>query len=422
MRKPIKVNLDELVEAGILSASTADNIISFQQQKEASTPNRLLLAFGILGAILVGLGIILIIAHNWDQFPRFVKLFFAFLPLLIGQIACGYTLMNKPSNRVWRESASVFLVFGIGASIAMVSQIYNIEGDLGSFLLTWLLLGLPLIYVMNSSAVSLLYIAGVIWFTMESGYDGANSPWICWGLLAAALPHYYQLWKHHFTSNIFNIHSWAIAFSGPILLATWSTHKEEWLSIAYVSGMAIYYFFGQLFLANKKTRHNPFLLMGAIGTIITFLFLSFQDSWRDILRQVPNFTEIFQYRESIVAFVLTLVATSLLDPLILQKKNFLNPVLFGFLLFILLIFIAPSNVIPSVVLANIFVFLVGVFYIYEGSNRPHLGMLNLGLITISILIIARFMDIDMSFIARGLLFIIMGIGFFYANYRILKNE
>ena len=73
-------------------------------------------------------------------------------------------------------------------------------------------------------------------------------------------------------------------------------------------------------------------------------------------------------------------------------------------------------------LVYIFVLMVGLYYIYQGSHQNNLSILNLGLITISILIIARFLDIDLSFIARGLLFIIMGLGFFFANYRLIKNR
>ena len=187
MRKPIKIDLEELVEAGIIDTSTADKVEVFYSEKSKNTPNRILLAFGILGAVLVGLGIILIVAHNWDNLSRPFKNFLAFLPMLIGQAACAYTLWKQSDSMVWRESASVFLVFAIGACIATISQIYNIQGELGSYLLTWLLLGLPITYVMKSSANNLLYIGGVIWFTLVSGFDGSYSPFLFIGLLLSLI-------------------------------------------------------------------------------------------------------------------------------------------------------------------------------------------------------------------------------------------
>jgi uncharacterized membrane protein len=45
-------------------------IKQFYQQQSGKSGNRLIVVFGILGAILVGLGIILIIAHNWDDLSK----------------------------------------------------------------------------------------------------------------------------------------------------------------------------------------------------------------------------------------------------------------------------------------------------------------------------------------------------------------
>ena len=152
--KPIKMSilkdLQNLVEADIITEDIADDIRKFYQNKSSPPSNRLFIVFGILGAILVGLGIILIIAHNWNELSRFTKTCFAFLPLLIGQILCGYTLLKKRDSIAWREGSSVFLFFSVGASISLVSQIYNIPGDLSSFLLTWMLVCLPIVYIMRS--------------------------------------------------------------------------------------------------------------------------------------------------------------------------------------------------------------------------------------------------------------------------------
>jgi len=420
MRKPIKIHLEELIEEGIIDSSTAHKITDYYQTKSANTPNRVLLAFGLLGAVLIGLGIILIVAHNWDNFPRLVKNFLAFLPMLIGQVTCAYTLWKKPDQIVWRESSSVFLVFAIGVCIATISQTYNIQGDLGSFLLTWLLLGLPLVYIMNSSAVNLLYIGGVVWYTLVSGFDGNNQPLICWGLFALAFPHYYQLWRNQFNSNFFNIHSWAIAIAGLILLATWGRLEERWLAVAYMSGLAIYYLVGKLFFSQKKTRHNPYLLIGTIGTIGTFLFYSFRDNWQYFIAKDWAFASSPYQREFWIAILLSLIAIGLLFRFSKGKRNW-SPLAFGFSLFLILFLIAFQQPILAVIASNLFVLTVGIFYIFEGHQQNSLAQLNLGLLTLSILIIARFLDIDLSFIARGVLFIIMGIGFFWANYQLVKK-
>jgi len=100
----MKKDIPELVKAGVISAETADKIRAFYQEKEGQSNHRLFIVFGILGAILVGLGMVLIIAHNWDELSRMTKTGLAFLPLLLGQGLCGYALLSKQESVAWRES------------------------------------------------------------------------------------------------------------------------------------------------------------------------------------------------------------------------------------------------------------------------------------------------------------------------------
>ena len=60
-------DIPELVKADIISQDTADKISAYYCRQAGQSTNRLFVVFGILGSIFVGLGIILIIAHNWDN-------------------------------------------------------------------------------------------------------------------------------------------------------------------------------------------------------------------------------------------------------------------------------------------------------------------------------------------------------------------
>jgi len=152
--------LPELVSKKIITEEVAQNIKNYYQKNPEENSNKLFTIFGIIGALLGGLGIILILAHNWDDFSVLTKTVFSIIPLVLGQIACFYTLTKKSESITWRESSATFLLFAIAASISLVAQVYNINGDFPKFLLTWILLSLPLIYIMHSSFVSLLSIVG----------------------------------------------------------------------------------------------------------------------------------------------------------------------------------------------------------------------------------------------------------------------
>jgi len=48
--------------------------------------------------------------------------------------------------------------------------------------------------------------------------------------------------------------------------------------------------------------------------------------------------------------------------------------------------------------------------------------LNYGLLVIAALVICRYFDTDLSFVVKGLLFLVVGLGFFFANYRLIKSR
>lgn len=73
MKSKFTDELPELVKNKVISEEVVFRIRHYYQSQQSETPNRLFTVFGVLGALLVGLGIILILAHNWDDFSRGLK-------------------------------------------------------------------------------------------------------------------------------------------------------------------------------------------------------------------------------------------------------------------------------------------------------------------------------------------------------------
>jgi len=417
-------DIEELLSAGIISEDTAQSINTYYRSKRGSSPNRLLVVFGILGAILIGLGIILIIAHNWDNFSTGIKSFFAFLPLLIGQAACAYTLLRKSENTGWREASATFAFFGIGACISLISQIYHIQGELFSYLLTWMLLCAPLIYVMRSSMASLLYISGITYYAVTLGYFefDRTAPWY-FALLIAAMPHYFNLVSHRPNSNFTFFHHWLIPISLVISLATVASSAEEVLFIAYMSLFGVFYAIGNTaWITTSKIRFNSFKVLGSLGTIVILLILSFDWFW-DNLRDQFLIADDYNSPEVYVALILTITATILFIRNLKSKGGLddIKPVEQVFLIFAMTFVLGYySSVAP--VICNLLVFVIGLLTIREGAKLDNLGVLNYGLLIIAALVTCRFFDSELSFIVKGLLFLIVGSGFFLANYLLIKKR
>ena len=418
-------DLNELISKGIITNEIASDIENYYNTKQNNTTNKLFIVFGILGAILVGLGIILILAHNWDDLSRFTKTILAFTPLIIGQLICSFVILKKKNNVAWRESAAAFLFFSVGASISLISQIYHIPGNINSFILTWMILCLPLVYLMKSSITSLLYIIGITYFACNSSYWSYpdKESYEYWLLLLLIIPHYYNLFKYSPKSNFLIFHNWFIPLSVLIALGTLSHNYEKLMYPAYISLFGLYLIIGETkYFQNNNLRNNSYKAFGSIGTLITLLILSFNEYWGKL--QVIEFE--FSKLEDFIEVIAIIVLTSAAVVLFFNRKTYKSIkyssfIEYTFLLFIPIFLIGLYSSI-AVILINLLVFIIGILTIKKGNTLNHLGILNYGLLLVTILVICRFFDTDLSFVLRGLLFVGVGTGFFVANYLMLKKR
>jgi uncharacterized membrane protein len=421
MSKQVLHALPELIKEGLLSEEAAKKIHQYYKEKEQKQPQRMNLVFGIIGAILVGLGIILIIAHNWDEMSRTLRVVLSFAPLLIGQSLCGYCLLKKSDNKTWVESSATFLFFAVGASIALVAQVYHIPGNTGRFLFTWMLLGFPLIYIMPSSMASLLYIAGITAYAVEDGYGyRAADSHNYWWMLLLALPHYLLLILKRPSGHFTFYHHWIVPVSLTICLGTLSGPEEEYMTLAYMNLFAVFYLVGSsTWFSAARMLTNGYLLIGSMGTMILLVVASFRDFWQ-IFRNDTGIFSISAMLPIITSFVLAVVV------LFLYLKNnatrAINPLVFIFLVYSGIFFIGVSNPALGAILMNLLVLAVAIFVIRRGLQMNHLGILNYGLLIITALVLCRFFDTDLSFVLRGLLFVGVGAGFFFANSLLMKKR
>lgn len=421
----IRNELQQLHEAGLISDDQVTAIESYYAGQQQDSPNRLLLIFGVLGALLVGLGIILIVAHNWDQLGRYTKTVLAFVPMLIGQGLVAYTLRNQANSVAWKEASATFLILAVGACISLVSQIYHILGSMSDFMLTWVILSAPLIYVLRSSMASLLYLIGISWYVWEAGYGYYGRPsasLIYLGLLMVMLPYYYQLYQKNEGNNYLTFHHWLMPISLLIALGTIIQEDGEWPFVGYFSLLGGFYLLGQTLL-NRSQRglRNGYLIIGAAGIISLLLLFTFHDFWDEI--RSGDWSTMFQTPEFYVSLFVTALAVGLHYWLLRTKQIELqNPLSWAYLIFVPLFFLGLNAPRIGMLVTNLMVFLVGLFHIRLGVQRDHLGILNFGLLIITALVLCRFFDTEISFVIRGLLFVLVGAGFFYANYRLLQKR
>jgi hypothetical protein len=419
MSSKIVKELPKLVDAQIISPETAKAIEHYYRNSPDTKSNSLLTIFGVLGAILIGLGIILIFAHNWDDFPKAAKVTLAFLPLVICQFFTGYAIVKQKST-VWKEVTGTFLFFSIGATIALISQIYNIPGNLSNFLLTWILLSVPVLYILKSNALALLHLLFTTYYGAETGYGNPGYPWLYLLLIALFLPHYYSLCKHHPKGNITSVFHWLLPFSITILLGAFFSGTSRLGFLIYISLFGLFYNTSTLsFFEEQRFIKNGYPILGVLGTSILSIILSSKWFWLEFYQANHSNTS-----DLILLLSIQITTLVLLGRYFLKKKKDIrqiNGFQVVFLVFNLIFLLALTDNLIGMILTNIVVLFMGALLIKNGSQQSDFTILNYGLVIIAVLIICRFFDTNISFVIRGLLFIAVGVGFFYANYILLQK-
>ncbi|MCA6079071.1 DUF2157 domain-containing protein [Fulvivirga sedimenti] len=421
----IKKDIRDLVDNGVINEDAAERIRRYYDSKTtANSQNRLFIIFGIFGGLLVGLGIILIIAHNWDQFSRGVKTSFAFLPLIIGQALCFYTLFKRNASVAWRETSCVVLFFAVGGSISLISQIYNIPGNLTNYLMVWMMLVLPQIYLLRSSATSLLSLIGITAFAFQSDGPGfSEKSYFYWLFLAFILPFYRSLIQRTPGSNFTHFHHWFIALSITLSLWVFESGNGGLLYMNYLLLMGLFQSFGY-WLQHHKGIHefNGMRIVGSVGTVIVLIILSFDGAWREMRFNEWNL-DLFLLSPEFLVF---LFIAGLFVILYVKVRKDGIPDRAAIPIWVygasLLVFVSSFYWNYPAVLINLLVLAVGILKIREGAMRDHLVILNFGMLIIALLITCRFFDTDLSFVVRGILFVLVGAGFFAANYFTIKRR
>lgn len=131
------------VERGIINGDQAERIIGLYPEDHK---NRLITVLLVLGAILLGAGIILFFASNWQYLPKWFKVTLVLSQLMLFHLSSQYTHSSYP-----RLSAALSLLGCImfGAGIWLIAQIFNINSHFPNGLLFWFLGVLPVAYFLR---------------------------------------------------------------------------------------------------------------------------------------------------------------------------------------------------------------------------------------------------------------------------------
>jgi len=422
-----------LVEQGVLEPQAAGRLRQHYGDPDmaGSTAKRwAVVLFSIVGAVLIGGGIILLLAHNWDELSRPMRAVISIAPLALTAVLGAWILWTRKQSTAWREGVGTAQTLAIGSSIALVAQTYNIGGSFDEFMLTWSLLALPIAYLLRATFPALLYLVGILVWVASVHHQPAYALWY-YPLMAVALP--FVWW----TARTNRYHP------RPVLLA-WVLVITACYGIGFAAGQffedpgvglivygclfALLYLIGARWWSEASSVwQRPFQNIGALGAVGLALVLSFYDAWSEIA-----LSAVIWHRVDSIPAGLQLAGVGIvpLAAIVVWVRSFARhawgEVMLGLVAVLTcaswIITTGYNGVMISVVLFNLYLAVLGIGTLVMGLRARRLFQVNAGMFVLAALILCRFFDSDFNFVVRGVAFIVIGIGFLATNLVLLRQK
>jgi uncharacterized membrane protein len=367
----------------------------------------------VIGAALIGAGVILLIAHNWDGLGRPVRMGLSLLPLLVASALSIFTGLRRFESTAWRESAGVAQVAGIGASIALVSQTYHIEGNLSDFLFTWLVLAIPVPYLLRAVCPAVAYLAGIAFW---AGTVACDYPWPqkgapgYWLFLAAMLPFYFGVLRKDRLGKPAAWLSAVLGISAGFGLG-FCNLRDAWMP-AFSGFFATGYLAGALGFPEK--RLYPLRALGGLGIAVLTVVFSFTDVWTHLDWLGKPWT-VYALAGGFPLAGLALAAFAW------ERRADFNRLATGFPLLVVAVFLLNKPVAGAVAF-SLYGVALALATAFRGLRDRAFATLNGGLLLFAALLIARFADSEFGTLERGLAFIGLGVLMLGANLWMLKSK
>lgn len=417
-----------LESAGVLTPETAGGIRAYYAANTSSGIHWAVIAFAVLGSLLIGSGIILLLAHNWDAFSRPARAALSFCPVMLGT-ALSVAALARNGGVAWREAAGLFHALTVGASIALVGQTYHLSSDMPAFLLTWSLLVLPLMFVLRAVGPCLIYLALACGWSgvAQETYGQAGAFWLLVLPAAAYVAHLVRSGRDAPQTAI-GLTGLLLSVSVGTALVLERTVPGLWV-VAYSALLSGAGLLGFWLYGDRSGWSNIPRSFGILGMIV----LAYTFTWADVWHSIgwTHLRHDWQHREWGVwldsGVTLAFLAGWLLAAVKAFRRGSAETLALAAFPVVAVFCFANSSLAEradtvNAVVFNVFLFALGVMHIALGCRRDSLRQLNLGMATVSLLLVTRFFDSDFAYWLRGVVFIALGVVFLTVNLVIARRK
>jgi uncharacterized membrane protein len=409
------------LNSGIIQDNQAQSIRGLYPAQQTAKPWALIVFSGI-GAVIIGLGVILLFAYNWEDMSKVSKLGTIFSALIISHIIGISLFLKSEQFEKVGEALTILGTMLFGAGIWLIAQIYHIDEHFPTAFFIWGLGALALAWTMPSIAQAICAaILFTIWVMTEATSFDTSIPYALVFILLLFPMAYKQR-----SSLLLGVLLFAFGIS-TIFIAAPTAKSATFHSILGL--LILYTSIGLIHQKSKKFENFApvYFYIGFAGYLLTLYLLSFPELYKEIIREIKMFPNVSVLLYWLIPLVLAIAGWIAVGRDLIKKTIFkyYSPDLF--LLPLVLIFfccysLSSTRVFhwPVTAIFNLVLLAHIVMMMAKGCKEVNATMAIAGAILLAALTIARFTDLFESMATRGMVFIAVGIilfgqGFFYVR-------
>jgi len=382
-------------QEGLIQPAEARLLLERYPVEKRSQPQTL----AFLGSILLGIGVILFFAANWQAMPRLLKIAVVVLSFT-SSYAVGYYLAYLKGS--YPKVGTALILLGsilYGASIWLIAQIFHIEAEAGLGFLLWYLGVIPVAYLFSSSLnLALATVNLVAWFI--AGHYPLSLPFLVFPVLLGATILPLAIKKRDFFNFIVGIiaaYIWFVPLGVKLAQANFSFPLGI-VSLLLLS--LILYFTSKILQKENFFAENFLQLLSLLGLFISFAPFTFRDFMLELSPQIPLYS--FPY--------LILAALLVLGLLKFKEGRLGLADLPLFLLYLCLFpfFPALSENMAVLVFNNVLFFIFTLLLIYYGYLQKNPLVFNLSMLLFAAAIVMKYFDFFFALMPRSVFFMCGG--------------
>lgn len=420
VRQFLKKEIPAWVTAGIITTEGGETLrLRYELDRpDRESTNKLLLVILILGSMFVGGGVISLVAANWLIIPAAAKI--AGLFILMGGLHLASVHFGMQGRRALGQALSLGGCICMGAGIGLMAQIFHIPSYDNTAIIIWAAGTLAVAWAYPSAVTGLLALTLASWWFFDSKHlPGESLQGIIYRLFPLiALAGFVTLGIHQ-KSRLLFIGALGMALFSGMIAGKWSFGLLEITALgafAWALGAVLTSYPGYERLGLSARA------VGFIGFASSAFIWAFRHGWWSSRRGTAAY-----WTEHGWTIALALIAAAALAGLAYYRRasGGVHPVVFRFvaagggLLFLIGLGSTGTDVkefaTVGPLLANISVVLLAAAAIASGIFEAHRSHFWAGTFLLIITVFARFVEFDTGLIAKGIIFIALGIAMMYAG-------